>query len=459
MVLDYFLYSVCEQCCDCIPMGTRRRDYDALASAHSPADPTLWKEDRGNCPAHAQFDVCKVLPNVRYFAKPGDPELVAPKICPKLREWQKSPEAADWPVNPETNIESDVRRFLNGILVATDCDNKLIWGRCYEMEDKQSNLDLPEGADPPEVPVITRPPTTTEATTTTTTTTTSTTTTEPEETGTTPASTDSESTAEDAEEPIEPGSDPGTESDTDSDSATDPDPDPDSPGEDDLSEESGSDNDTSEDPASDDSGDDTSSTNSGTSPDSEQGTSSIIEGTASCFPATSTVELASGARIPMSDLRIGHSVRVSTHAFSPVFLFSHRTSSSAPSYIQITPTTGNHTLTVTSGHYLHINRQLLPAAAAKVGDHILTADHGWAPVAAVRIVQANGLYNPHTLQGDLVVDGFVTSTYTTAVPRRIATGLLAPLRAFYRHGLVSERLFGSFLADGFRSGIPASIEL
>lgn len=279
------------------------------------------------------------------------------------------------------------------------------------------------------------------------------------DTATTPASTDDEQVTNDTDDPID--SDSGADSDADDDSGDgSQETSGDGSSEDDDSgngSQVDADSDSSADADSDGDDGDQSTPSSG-DPSNEEGTSSNVEGIGSCFPSTSKVELQSGATIPISQLRIGDSVRVSVDTFSEVFLFSHRTSSSAPSYIEITTTATNHTLTLTPGHYLYINHQLRPAHTVEVGHQILTAHQGWATVSAVRRTDASGLYNPHTVQGDIVVDGFVASTYTTAVPTHIATSLLAPLRALYRRGFVSERLFGSFLAEGFRDGILRTVQ-
>lgn len=40
-----------------------------------------------------------------------------------------------------------------------------------------------------------------------------------------------------------------------------------------------------------------------------------------------------------------------------------------------------------------------------------------------------GLYNPQTIHGDIVVDGFVVSTYTADVTPSVAHAVLTPMRA------------------------------
>lgn len=55
--LDYFVYSICEECCDCIIKGTKPQDYGMLKQTHKPSTPSLYTPNRGNCPSHAYFDV------------------------------------------------------------------------------------------------------------------------------------------------------------------------------------------------------------------------------------------------------------------------------------------------------------------------------------------------------------------------------------------------------------------
>lgn len=55
------------------------------------------------------------------------------------------------------------------------------------------------------------------------------------------------------------------------------------------------------------------------------------------------------------------------------------------------------------------------------------------PIMVVKKEQVfdRGLYNPHTASGDIVVDGFLSSCYTTAIDNvgHVAHGLLTPIRA------------------------------
>lgn len=112
-------------------------------------------------------------------------------------------------------------------------------------------------------------------------------------------------------------------------------------------------------------------------------------------------------------------------------------------------TADGSTVAATPGHYLYANGRLTAAAAVAVGD-TLSTDAGTA-TRVVRITRGTGtgLYNPHTLHGDMLVDGLRASTYTTAVQPVVAAALLAPLRAVYAVAGVS--------AGALTHGAPSAV--
>lgn len=153
-----------------------------------------------------------------------------------------------------------------------------------------------------------------------------------------------------------------------------------------------------------------------------------------CFPASATVQLQSGAAVAMEDLRVGDRVRVSGGGFSDVYFFSHKDANAAASFVRIA--TEAASLSLTPGHLLRVNGKLAPADTVRVGDELDVAPAGRpragrAVVVKVDAHQGRGLYNPHTVHGDVVVDGVVTSCLTTALPEAVATALLAPFKAVY----------------------------
>jgi hypothetical protein len=151
----------------------------------------------------------------------------------------------------------------------------------------------------------------------------------------------------------------------------------------------------------------------------------------SCFPAHATVELESGLRLRMDELRVGHRVRVAKDTFSDVFLFTHKLERATAGFVFILTASG-HSLSLTPGHYIYANgATLVPAASVQVGDELTLASGALSPVVSISEVVHAGVYNPQTLHGDIVIDGIVASTYTTAVSPMVGHASLSPLRALY----------------------------
>lgn len=159
----------------------------------------------------------------------------------------------------------------------------------------------------------------------------------------------------------------------------------------------------------------------------------------------------------MSRLRVGD-VIVSgvSDKVDTVFGFTHTISNIWTSMIRLT-TYNNRTLVASPGHFLYVrpcgdlrlNRGTWEARIAsdvRVGDGLVDAKHGNTEVVMkTDRIMAKGLYNPQTFHGDIVVNGFVVSTFTTSVSSP-GTGhaLLAPWRAL-------ERIpFGAKVGEKFR---------
>jgi len=167
----------------------------------------------------------------------------------------------------------------------------------------------------------------------------------------------------------------------------------------------------------------------------------LSNATAACFPADATVTLASGATVRMDALAIGDAVAVGGGRFSDVFAFSHADAAAAAALVELSLAppadacaAGGASLRLTPGHYLSVNGRLAAASTVAVGDRLLRADGSAAVVARVGARRGVGLYNPQTVDGSILVDGIVTSTYTSAVEPRLAHVALAPLRALYAVG-------------------------
>lgn len=159
-----------------------------------------------------------------------------------------------------------------------------------------------------------------------------------------------------------------------------------------------------------------------------------VDDDSECFPGDAEVELASGAMVRMTELRVGDEVATGGGAFSPVYVFTHRSATAAMTYVRLTAASGAM-VTVTGGHYVHSPRGLVAAATVTEGDDLVLADGTSSRVVRVDSVTSSGLYNPQTLSGIIVVGGVKVSTYTTAVNPAVAAVALAPLRGLWAAGL------------------------
>jgi hypothetical protein len=162
------------------------------------------------------------------------------------------------------------------------------------------------------------------------------------------------------------------------------------------------------------------------------------DGGNSCFPAHAEAQLEDGNTKRMDELAVGDRVLVAPGEFSPIFMFTHklRDETAHRRFLRFSTASG-HSLTVTEGHYIPTSGRLQPADAVRVGDRLTLGTGEITAVVAVDTVRAKGLFNPQTLHGEIVVDGVVASTYTTAVAPAAAHALLAPLRAMFRAFRVS----------------------
>lgn len=187
------------------------------------------------------------------------------------------------------------------------------------------------------------------------------------------------------------------------------------------------------------------------------------DGSSACFPADALVRVlrarngktAGDEFVRMNELELGSSVLSSSNGeYSDIYLFTHRSKLVRNTFIVVetesvlSVTTNssqlqNHpfacdtlmnSIALTPGHYMHTHpRGLIPASALRPGiDYLIRSSGDLALVTSLKFEVLQGLFAPHTLHGDIVVNDFVVSTYTTAIPAKLAHVILVPLRIAYR---------------------------
>lgn len=142
------------------------------------------------------------------------------------------------------------------------------------------------------------------------------------------------------------------------------------------------------------------------------------------------MELRDGRVKRMDNVDVGDFVHVGLGEFSEVFMFTHRSEKHAGEFVTLQTKAGK--LSVTRGHFVHSSQGVIAVETLEVGDAVVLADGAFVRVNEISTEIRRGLYNPQTLHGDVVVNGFLATTYTVAMKPRAAQSLLVPLRALYR---------------------------
>ena len=174
----------------------------------------------------------------------------------------------------------------------------------------------------------------------------------------------------------------------------------------------------------------------------------------SCFPGSAMVRLADGASVAISSLRIGDRVLAvrpdGTTFYDEVYLRGHKDPAAVARFVRLQVPSGA-ALRLTPNHHVPVIRAgsaaTMAAAGVRVGDlvRVVAADGSVAlePVARISTVLDRGLFNPYTLGGTIVVDGFAVSVHSAVKLNSVFALLgvpapagyqaaLAPLRALYR---------------------------
>jgi len=147
----------------------------------------------------------------------------------------------------------------------------------------------------------------------------------------------------------------------------------------------------------------------------------------------------------MDELTVGDKVLVNEKKeFSDVFMFAHRLASANAEFVEI-QTAAGHKVMLTPNHYLYVNGRMAVGSTVQVGDKLKSKEGTDVAVTAVATTRAAGLYSPVTLDGDIVVDGIVMSTYTSDINPTLAHAALFPVRMAYKLG-------GDVMGNAFDNG-------
>lgn len=151
----------------------------------------------------------------------------------------------------------------------------------------------------------------------------------------------------------------------------------------------------------------------------------------------------------MSGLRVGDRVHVGGGRFSTVFMFTHWRMEGWEEFVEIR-TRGNCSVRMSGGHYVGVGGRLRTARSVRVGESVERGHGGWDVVVWVGTGRGKGLFHPQTVDGGIVVDGILVSTFTEAVLPGVALGLLSPVKMLWRIGL---RVWGFEEGGGWIVGL------
>eukprot|EP00180_Rhodochaete_pulchella_P003379 Plantae.Rhodophyta-Rhodochaete_pulchella.ctg5706.p1 GENE.Plantae.Rhodophyta-Rhodochaete_pulchella.ctg5706~~Plantae.Rhodophyta-Rhodochaete_pulchella.ctg5706.p1 ORF type:complete len:445 (-),score=37.36 Plantae.Rhodophyta-Rhodochaete_pulchella.ctg5706:315-1649(-) len=177
-----------------------------------------------------------------------------------------------------------------------------------------------------------------------------------------------------------------------------------------------------------------------------------------CFPASATVQTETGMVKRMDELAVGDRV-ISSPAggSSEIYIFGHRQRYATHRFVEIRSTKGE-SVRLSPKHYIYVVQS--GALVRKTADSVAVGDllvpvgrRDPAQVASVTTVSDVGLFAPHTVHGDIVVDGFLASTYTAHFNPVLAHAALAPIRWVY---LLSGGRF-NIVGSRMDNGLPSSL--
>lgn len=125
------MYTVCEQCCDMIPIGSKVKEFWKRRNAG-----TLHTDTRGNGVAHYYYDICKLFPNATRFIRPNwkDIDNLA-SLCTAATNWMESDLSKNWPKNANAKgIPQYLRNALKMMANTLGCRGKQTWQDCVVEE-------------------------------------------------------------------------------------------------------------------------------------------------------------------------------------------------------------------------------------------------------------------------------------------------------------------------------------
>lgn len=177
-----------------------------------------------------------------------------------------------------------------------------------------------------------------------------------------------------------------------------------------------------------------------------------------CFSADSTVKLENGFDLQVKNLKIGNKVQVMTQdgkiGYSEVIMFAdYKPSIPQISHILIETEKPAKRITLTPSHLIFTSNSTgtqitaKQAGAVSPGEFVLVSSDGElvpSKVQRVSTVELTGMVAPVTMEGNLIVDGVLSSCYAMIKDHEVAHLVFSPLRLVHTYAF---KAFSTDLSD------------
>jgi len=140
-----------------------------------------------------------------------------------------------------------------------------------------------------------------------------------------------------------------------------------------------------------------------------------------CYAPSVTTRVSGKGSMAIKDLQVGDKVMTASGTYQTVYAMDHFHKTKPTEFLQIHTTIKDEKpLEVTPLHMIYVEGKSnpIPANLIKVGDFVRTINHDGGSfdtahheVTKIQTIVRNGFYNVLTIDGTIVVDGVVSSTY------------------------------------------------
>lgn len=132
----------------------------------------------------------------------------------------------------------------------------------------------------------------------------------------------------------------------------------------------------------------------------------------------------------MEDLESRDLVEVGKNQYSRIYASTHRKTEVVTRFVKVTLEDGK-ILELSHSHFVYdgFDKQVLHAKYAEIGHTLFNRKEISVQVPNIQEKRKRGLINPHTENANFIVNGVLTTTYTSAVSLHAAHSLPAPIRS------------------------------